>query len=337
MNAFRETITPKEVESPEKGCETDRPMIRESDMPRLPSRPEAYPDSNATDIFATAFKNFGLTSDSSEKSMDMNERRDYSNYLEKRDDGIYNDKETGKAYDSIEAWEKAQETLAKRYESTAKYYEERAKKEWARFKNADANDESTVEKWDHYRQSQEDYAKAKEYKEKAERTWERLGKSGDASNDSSRTDAEYEKRDVSERKSLTGQDLLDRVKASPSSVSDMAKDSDDSERIKDLCEEISENSNRDDEVEPTGKLLPKYQKMMDDGEYDSIEEMCNDLGLNYDEVFDYDSSTYGEEYQNGFKDGVDKDPDAVSGEEHSDAYYEGFRAVQELKELLNMN
>lgn len=35
-------------------------------------------------------------------------------------------------------------------------------------------------------------------------------------------------------------------------------------------------------------LLPKYQKLMDRGEYSSIEEMCNDLCLNYDDVFDYD-------------------------------------------------
>lgn len=34
-------------------------------------------------------------------------------------------------------------------------------------------------------------------------------------------------------------------------------------------------------------LYPKYQRLMDQGEYSSIEEMCNRLGLNYDDVFDY--------------------------------------------------
>lgn len=34
-------------------------------------------------------------------------------------------------------------------------------------------------------------------------------------------------------------------------------------------------------------LYPKYQKMMDSGMYESIEEMCNQLCLNYDDVFDY--------------------------------------------------
>lgn len=35
------------------------------------------------------------------------------------------------------------------------------------------------------------------------------------------------------------------------------------------------------------KLYPKYQRLMDSGEYISIEEMCNDLCLNYDDVYDY--------------------------------------------------
>ena len=34
-------------------------------------------------------------------------------------------------------------------------------------------------------------------------------------------------------------------------------------------------------------LYPEYSKMMEDGLYDSINEMCNTLGLNYDEVYDY--------------------------------------------------
>ena len=62
---------------------------------------------------------------------ETSEGNDHSEHLEKGEDGKYYDKETGKAYDSIEAWEKAQETLAKRYEGTAQYYEDKAKKEWA--------------------------------------------------------------------------------------------------------------------------------------------------------------------------------------------------------------
>ena len=65
--------------------------------------------------------------------------------------------------------------LGKRYDSTADFYREKANKEWARFKNAEANNESDGQKWDHYRTSQECYAKARENKEKGDRVWEKLG------------------------------------------------------------------------------------------------------------------------------------------------------------------
>lgn len=38
-----------------------------------------------------------------------------------------------------------------------------------------------------------------------------------------------------------------------------------------------------------GPLYPEYQEMLDNGEYDSVEELCNGECLNYHEVFDYDS------------------------------------------------
>lgn len=34
-------------------------------------------------------------------------------------------------------------------------------------------------------------------------------------------------------------------------------------------------------------LLQRYQALMDRGEYVTVEEMCNDLCLNYDDVYDY--------------------------------------------------
>lgn len=183
MSAFKETI------SPEKNKEIDRPIIRDTDAPRLPPNTDLKdnPFSDSSDLYDAAFKNFGLTADTSEKrdseTKDYSEEKDYSDYLEKGDDGKYYDKETGKAYDSIEAWEKAQETLAKRYESTAQYYEDKAKKEWAHFKNSEQNEESDAEKWEHYRRSQEYYAKAKECKEKAAHIREKLGNSNVTSNE----------------------------------------------------------------------------------------------------------------------------------------------------------
>lgn len=180
----------KETGSPEKNRETDRPVMRETDAPCLSPNTELSdnPFSEASDIFEAVFRNFGLIADISKKKSDSNESsegKDNSDYLEKGDDGKYYDKETGKAYDSIEAWKKAQETIDKRYESTAKYYDEKAKKEWARFKNAEENDESEDEKWEHYRRSQEYYVKVKECKEKAEKIREKLSKVSDTSKESS--------------------------------------------------------------------------------------------------------------------------------------------------------
>ena len=37
------------------------------------------------------------------------------------------------------------------------------------------------------------------------------------------------------------------------------------------------------------ELYPYYAKLINNGVYDSVEEMCNALALNYDDVYDYDS------------------------------------------------
>lgn len=34
-------------------------------------------------------------------------------------------------------------------------------------------------------------------------------------------------------------------------------------------------------------MYPNYSDML--GNFDSIDDMCNQLGLNYDDVFDYDN------------------------------------------------
>jgi len=187
MSSFREVNIPKEAEQP-KVKEVERPALSESDS--LLWNPDNQSDDtangNLSDVYDSVFKSFGLTAETnSEKKSETNEAsesEDYLRYLEKGEDGKYYDKETGKAYDSIEAWEKVQETLARRYESTARYYEDKAKKEWARFKNAEQNGESDAEKWEHYRRSQEYYAKAKECKEKADHIREKLGQTVEKSN-----------------------------------------------------------------------------------------------------------------------------------------------------------
>lgn len=181
MSEFKEATIPKEGIVPEQHKETDCPKQIEADVPRMPRSGDFQdnPFADSSDVFEKIFKQYGLMTDASlerneASQTDSHDKGEYSQYLEKHEDGRYYDKETGKAYDSVEAWEQAQDILAKRYEGTAKYYEERAKKEWARFKNAEANGETDVAKWEHYRRSQEYYAKAKECKEKAETIRARL-------------------------------------------------------------------------------------------------------------------------------------------------------------------
>lgn len=43
---------------------------------------------------------------------------------------------------------------------------------------------------------------------------------------------------------------------------------------------------RDDEP---NFMFEEFRKMLENGTYDSVEEMCNRLGLNYDDVYDYDA------------------------------------------------
>jgi len=59
------------------------------------------------------------------------------------------------------------------------------------------------------------------------------------------------------------------------------------------------------------QLFPWVEKMLSNGVYDSVEELCNARGLNYDDVFDYDS--YAEREQ-AFEDrinGIDE-PSTIS-------------------------
>lgn len=196
MSSFKEITTPEESEQAEKIKVSDLPTLKESDIPRWMPDSEIgnEPSSDLSDVLNSVFRNYGLTAETaSEKKSETSESpggKDYFEHIEQGEDGKYYDKETGRAYDSIEAWEKAQETLAKRYESTAQYYEEKAKKEWARFKNAEQNGESDAEKWEHYRRSQEYYTKAKECKEKAAHIREKFGQNNEKSNDTASFNAQ---------------------------------------------------------------------------------------------------------------------------------------------------
>ena len=103
------------------------------------------------------------------------EQKGYSKYLDKGEDGKWYDKETGKTYDTVDDWLKAQETLAKRYEGAADYYQKKADKAWARYKNAESNGDSADKKSQNYLESKKCYEKAKECREKAAAIREKIG------------------------------------------------------------------------------------------------------------------------------------------------------------------
>lgn len=337
MSEFKETF------SPEINREIYRPAVRETEVPCLsPSMDmKDNPFSYSSDIFKAAFEKFGLTADTSDKKAsdvkDSLEGKEYSDYLEKGDDGKYYDKETGKGYDSVEEWKKEQENWAKRYEKAAKYYKEKADQEWARFKATEENRGSYAEQWKHYQHSQEYYAKAKEYREKAEKTWAKLGKTSDASNETNQSDTSKAQKDVSEGKGLSGQELLDQARYSADELAQRTDNPKDAEHVKELCDKILKNSECEDEIEPKGGLLPEYQRKMEEMGYTDEEEMCNAEGLNLNDIYDDEPSTYGEEYCQGFIDCIDEDksPDTTSEDECSEAYYQGLHDAQELKDIIN--
>lgn len=214
MSQFKETAAPKEGLVPDRHRETDCPGMVETDALHIPHNAELQDSlfSESSDIFTEIFKKYGLVDTSvSEKSetkqTDTPDGNDYSQYLEQREDGTYCDKETGRVYDSVEEWKKAQETLAKRYEGAANYYEQQAKKEWARFKNAEENGASDAEKWEHYRRAQKYYATVKECREKAKKIRARLG------DDPSSQKTEANSSEINERNGLVEAVPADRQKA----------------------------------------------------------------------------------------------------------------------------
>lgn len=272
MSEFKETTTPKEGFVSDQHRETDRPKMPETDAPRIPHNADLQdsPFSESSDIFTEIFKQYGLVDTSTSEKSEANQTEtsdgnDYSQYLEQREDGKYYDKETGKAYDSVEAWKQAQETLAKRYEGTANYYEEKAKKEWARFKNAEANGESDAEKWEHYRRSQEYYAKAKECKEKAEKIRARLG------DDSSSEKTESNSSEINERNGLVEAVPADRQKA----VHELCSDAPD--KIKDVVQKYGDGIIVEDTTDEfpichydRRDMVIRMEENLDDEEYAEI-------------------------------------------------------------------
>ena len=323
MNGFKD-IT-KEIEQPEKLKEGDSPRISEEKA--LQAAPDIYQD---------ALKSFDLRGDVAEESTEKKEN-DRTEILEKGEDGRYYDKFRG--YDSIEAWEKEQKTSAKRYDSVAEYCKKKADKEWARFKNAEKNGESDAEKWKHYDRAREYYEKAGANKAKGEALWAKL-KEFDASEYVDERTEEWTQWDYQEElpeNQYTGAELLRDIHSLPSELIGKGKSKEELAEMQTLCDEIAYREDKEEEVAPGGGVLPKYQRLMEEVGYMDEEEMCNAEGLNFYEIYDNESTTYGEEYRKGFIDCIDNNvsPSTTSEDEcSSEAYYQGLVDAAELRDYL---
>ncbi len=236
---------------------------------------------------------------------------------EKTKDGKYRDPETGKIFDSIGAWIVHQCTIIRRFVSIANTYHKRADKEYAQYMNAEANGLTAAEKWEHYQKSQHYYQLEKDYRERIKARMEALKKVID-------------EEDVDVKK-LSGEELAEVIINNPQAVIDAAPE-ENAEEVEELCEEIAAAFENEEDVVVSGGLLPQYQAMIDSGEYESVEELCNDLGLDYDDVYDTTEKPYGEEYRKGFEDAINGK--AVDPDEQSDAYKDGQAAAAELMDLL---
>lgn len=357
---FRETTVTKERIAAEKHTETDRPKVSETDVPNLSHNTDfkVISSSEVIDSLVNIFKKQGLMDDtavekSESKQTDISNKNDYSQSLEKREDGKYYDKETGKEYDSIDAWKKAQITLAKYYEGYADFCEQKAKREYAYYKNSEANGKTSAEKQVHFLQSQKFYKKEENFREEADKICKRLGEDLFSEKRESDLVETKERRDVKrnreayDHRNYTGGKLLEQAQYYSEFLAQNAYNPENANRVKELCKRITENCDRDDEedeIELDGGLLPKYQKLMDNFEYETVNEMCNDLSLNYDDVYDDEWTTYGEEYRRGFCDCINNtttfsmlDTEIFESDEYTEPYKEGLSDADELRCLVDLD
>lgn len=183
-------------------------------------------------------------------------------------------------YESLEAWVKSQDILAKRYEGVARYYEHQAKKEYASYKNAEQNGESNAEKWEHYRRSQEYYAKTSDCKEKAVHIREKLDSvsavteftndlnSGELSElHKAYMDDLKRKSDCPKTLENAGFDISEMRKLSPEETAHMREEFDDCKaELKKRWEELN------------GRPWPKYEKDV----YSASGKLIRKAGSDYD-------------------------------------------------------
>ena len=141
----------------------------------------------------------------------------------------------------------------------------------------------------------------------------------------------YEKQDESYEQKLNGNQFVDRVLYS--NFEDAALSPEDKRQLDILLPKIRENLNNYTELDPKNELYQKYQKMISDGEYEDVNELCNGEGLNEDDVYDNEPKIYCEEYSSGLADGYDDKNFYVDGD-YTEAYVKGYNDGKESSSLI---
>ncbi len=174
MNGFMVSETVIDRASPKDFSEVKESGIAETDRPVLPKELDSFTASSAEseDSLHKVYERFNLIDSypsektSVSKSNSQIERVD-SRFQAKISDAKIFDKETGKTYESIEAWQKKQENLLKRYTGIAEHYQTKADKEWDSFVRVTSNGETENKRYEHYDSFREYQSKAREYKKMA--------------------------------------------------------------------------------------------------------------------------------------------------------------------------
>lgn len=136
--------------------------------------------------------------------------------------------------------------------------------------------------------------------------------------------------EMHDKKRLSGDDALEKALNDPESLASQTDSEEDADEVRELCDDIKHSVNNDDDVIVHDGLYSEYEKMIESGEYENEEDLCNGEGLNYDDIYDVRSERYGDEYEQGFKDGWD----SVDDENHdNEAYNQGVNDAEKLTSL----
>lgn len=151
--------------------------VQEADIPQVFDGAEMengfHSEFNKT--LSNVFQKLGLTKDlGNNKEFQTPDEDRGSDHLKKGEDGSLFDKLTGKEYESVEKWEKAQEILADRLDGIARYCKGKADKEWEAFSDIQKNGGFETEKWEHYSQSKEYHQKELDCMKEAKSIREKL-------------------------------------------------------------------------------------------------------------------------------------------------------------------